>query len=90
MPQHHIAFFTFTLGSRESIGPNTLREIWSAASGIGNVSVGRRQPEGVWRDKPVYTLYAPQRLSNLREVELRLLRSLEAIHLHASLTALHH
>lgn len=89
MPQHQIALFTFTLGRTESIGPKALRHLWCGATGIGNVSVGRRQPEGTWRDRPVYTLYAPQSLGNLHEVELRLRYALESAHLHACVTALH-
>jgi hypothetical protein len=89
MSQHHIALFTFTLGSTESISPIALRALWANASGIGNVSVGRKNPEGTWRDRPIYTLYAPQSLSNLQDVETRLRRALEDAHLHATLTGLH-
>lgn len=88
MSQHHIALFTFTLGSTESISPDALRALWVSASGIGNVSVGRKNPEGTWRDRPIYTLYAPQSLANLQEVEARLRRALEEAHLHATLTSL--
>ena len=56
---------------------------------IRNVSVGRKNPEGTWRDRPIYTLYAPQSLANLQEVETRLRRALEDAHLHATLTGLH-
>ncbi len=89
MTQHHIALFNFTLGNAESIGPAALRELWMRASGIANVSVGRKAPYGGQRDRPVYTLYAPQSLGNLRDVELRLRGMLEAAHLHASLSVLH-
>ena len=89
MSQHHIALFTFTLGSTESISPIALRALWANASGIGNVSVGRKNPEGAWPDRAIYTLYAPQSLSNLQDVELRLRRALENAHLHATLTGLH-
>ena len=89
MSQHHIALFTFTLGSTESISPNALRALWVNASGTGNVSVGRKSPHGSYRDRPIYTLYAPQSLSNLQDVEFRLRRALENAHLHATLTGLH-
>ena len=89
MSQHHIALFTFTLGSTESISPIALRALWANASGIGNVSVGRKNPVGTWRARPIYTLYAPQSLSNLQDVETRLRRALEDAHLHATLTGLH-
>lgn len=87
--QRHIAFFAFTLRRTESIGPNVLHNLWVDASGIGNVSVGRREPEGAWRNLPIYTLYAPRNLGNLNQVELRLRQALELMHLHASLTVLH-
>ena len=89
MAQHQIALFTFTLGNTESIGPAALRDMWIRACGTSNVSVGRRAPAETFRDRPVYTLYAPQSLGNLREVELRLRKLFEEAHLHASVTALH-
>lgn len=89
MPRHQIALFTFTLGNSESIGPAALRELWARASGSSNVSVARRTPAESFRDPPVYTLYAPQELTDIRDVELRRRRLLESAHLHASLTALH-
>ena len=88
MSQHQIALFTFTLGSAESIGPQALRRLWSIASGTANVSVGRKETHWDKGNRPVYTLYAPQSLGNLRDVELRLRRALEDAHLHASLTVL--
>ena len=89
MSQHQIAMFTFTLGTTESIGPTALRALWTRATGTGNVSVGRRSPLGGFRDRPTYTLYAPQQLADLRMVEARLRQMLETAHLHASLTAMH-
>ena len=89
MAQHQIALFTFTLGNTESIGPAALRDMWMRACGTSNVSVGRRAPAETFRDRPVYTLYAPQGLADIRDVDLRLRRMLESAHLHASLTALH-
>lgn len=88
MSQHHIALFTFTLGSAESIGPQALRRLWAGASGSGDVSVGRKESQWGKGNRPVYTLYAPQGLGNLHEVELRLRHALEHAHLHASLTAM--
>lgn len=89
MPKHLIALFTFTLGNTESIGPAPLKELWARASGTSDVGVDRRMPTTGHRDRPVYTLYAPQGLSNLREVELRLRSLMEAAHLHASVIPLH-
>lgn len=87
--KHQIALFTFTLGSKESIGPDALKALWSRASGTTNVSVSRQPPGNANRDRPTYTLYAPQTLENLREVELRLCKMLEASHLTASVVPLH-
>jgi hypothetical protein len=89
MAQHQIAMFTFTLGNTESIGPAALRDMWVRACGTSDVSVGRRPPAESFRDRPDYTLYAPQGLADIRDVELRLRRMFETAYLHASLTALH-
>ena len=84
MSKQQIPTFTFTLGSRESIGPSALDEMWKRASCSNNVSVGRE-----WRPrkegKPVYILYAPQNLADLRGVEVRLRKLLEAAHLNVLL-----
>jgi len=87
MSKHQIALFTFTLSGDGSIGPDALREIWKRASESNNVSVGRKLLHGN-QDRPVYTLYAPQGLADLRGVEMRLRRLLEATHLNASLSVL--
>ena len=89
MSQHQIAMFTFTLGNTESIGPVALRALWTQATGSANVSVARKPPMGGFRDRPTYTLYAPQSLANLREVESRLRKLFEEAHLNAALTSLH-
>lgn len=89
MSSHQVAMFTFTLGKDESIGPHALRRLWAKASGSGDVGVSRRESSEGRRDRPIYTLYAPQELCNLRMVELRLRHMLEAAHLHASLAPLH-
>jgi hypothetical protein len=81
--------FTFTLGKDESIGPHALRSLWVEASGTRNIGVDRKEPFDGRRNRPIYTLYAPQELGDLHAVELRLRRMLEAAHLHASLTLLH-
>lgn len=86
--KHQIPLFTFTLGSGGSIGPTHLRAIWKRASGTSAVSVGRKVLPGN-QEKPIYTLYAPQSLGDLRGVELRLRQLLEEAHLNASLNVLH-
>ncbi len=89
MSSHQVAMFTFTLGRDESIGPHALRHLWAQASGTGDIGVSRKTAAEGQRNRPIYTLYAPQQLENLRLVESRLRHMLEAAHLHASLTALH-
>lgn len=89
MSKHQIALFTFTLANGESIGPAALGKLWKSASATASASVGRKEPYGGWQTRAVYTLYAPQSLPNLREVELRLRRLLEEARLHAVLTPLH-
>lgn len=89
MSNHQVALFNFTLGKDESIGPRALRTLWAQASGTMDIGVSRKDPMERQRDRPIYTLYAPQQLGNLRVVESRLRSMLEASHLHASLTPLH-
>ncbi len=89
MSSHQVAIFTFTLGKDESIGPHALRNLWVRASGTRNIGVSRKEPYDGQRNRPIYTLYAPQELGDLRSVEQRLRHMLEAAHLHASLTSLH-
>lgn len=88
MSKHQIAFFTFTLGRRESIGPTALRRLWARASGIADAGVARKVVHGN-EERPVYTLYAPQHLPDLSGVEQRLRHSFETAHLNASLRAVH-
>ena len=88
MSKHQIAFFTFTLGRRESIGPIALRKLWAHASGIADAGVERKVVRGN-EERPVYTLYAPQHLPDLPGVELRLRRLLESAGLNASLSAVY-
>ncbi|TDK23812.1 hypothetical protein E2F46_09785 [Luteimonas aestuarii] len=88
MPKHQIAFFTFTLGRRESIGPIPLRAMWARASGIADAGVERKVVRGD-EERPLYTLYAPQHLPDLPGVEQRLRVLLEAAHLKASLRAVY-
>ncbi|QDH70297.1 hypothetical protein [Marilutibacter alkalisoli] len=86
---HQTAMFRFTLGSDQSIGPSDLKRLWSRACGTPNVSVGRSQ--GLYpADRPTYSLYAPQHLENLPEVEQRLRRMLEESNLRASLIPAYH
>lgn len=89
MSSHQVAMFTFTLGRDESIGPLALRRLWARASGTGDIGVSRKESADGQRNRPIYTLYAPQKLEDLRMVESRLRHMLETAHLHASLTALH-
>lgn len=86
MTSYQIPLFTFTLGSRESIGPDALRMLWMRAAESHKVSVGRKQ---VARDadRPVYTLYASQHLPDLPGVEKRLRALLESSHLNATVNA---
>lgn len=86
--KHQIAMFKFTLGNGQSIGPAALQEMWERCCGTTNVSVGR-QAESFGRGRATYSLYAPQQLSNLKQVEMRLRRMLEDRMLSASLIPLH-
>lgn len=83
-----IAMFRFTLGTNQSIGPKDLQSIWIRASQLADVSVGcvaGPRPE----DKATYSLYAPQSLDGLADVEARLRRLLDERNLRAALLCLH-
>lgn len=82
----HIALFRFTLLSGQSIGPTSLRQLWSRACGTTDVDVGRQSLPG---GRYTYSLYASQQLTNLAAVERRLRLLLENARLSASLSALH-
>lgn len=86
---HQALLFRFTLGNDQSIGPAALKRLWSRACETPDVSVGRSQ--GLRStDKPTYSLYAPQHLADLPQIELRLRRILEESNLRASLAPVHH
>lgn len=87
--KHQIAMFKFTLGNGQSIGPAALQGLWERCCGISNVSVGRHA-ESFGGRRVTYSLYAPQHLPNLEQVERRLRGMLEDGKLSASLIPLHH
>ena len=82
--KHQIAIFRFTLGEHQSIGPVQLRALWARACQSPEVSVGRTPGE-----RPTYSLYASQQLSDLPLVERRLRGLLDECKLRASLMPLH-
>ena len=86
--KHQIAMFKFTLGNGQSIGPAALQGLWERCCGTTNVSVGRHA-ESFGSRRATYSLYAPQQLPDLAQVEKRLRQMLEARKLSASLIALH-
>ena len=85
--KHQIPLFKFTLGHGQSIGPAALQAMWVSACQSPHVSVGRH-PGALAQDKPTYSLYAPQHLRDLPQVESRLRRLLEEQNLRVSLIAL--
>lgn len=86
---HLIPMFKFTLGNGQSIGPAELRKLWARACGTSHVGVSR-QPGAFGGDgRPTYSLLASQHLQDLPQVETRIRRSLEALHLRASMIQLH-
>lgn len=86
--KHQIAMFKFTLGNGQSIGPAALQGLWERCCGTTNVSVGRHA-ESFGGCRVTYSLYAPQQLPDLAQVEKRLRQMLDARKLSASLIALH-
>lgn len=83
-----IAMFTFTLGLDQSIGPAQLRALWTQACQSREVSVGRSHGSGP-NGKPTYSLYAPQHLVDLPQVERRLRTLFEQHKLRAMLASVH-
>lgn len=86
--KHQIAMFRFTLANGQSIGPVPLRELWQRCCGTSDVSVGRHA-ESFGGHRVTYSLYAPQQLPDLEQVEKRLRRLLDERKLSASVTRLH-
>jgi len=83
-----IAMFRFTLGTGQSIGPRDLQSLWVRACRLPDASVGC-VPEPRFEDKATYSLYAPQGLEGLAEVEKRLRGLFNERNLRVSLTCMH-
>ena len=73
---HHIALFSFRLTAAQSIGPNSLRRLWSSACESDNVKVSRVS-HGKGGSAHTYSLCASPRIANLAAIEMRLRRLLE-------------
>ncbi len=78
-----ITIFKFTIGNGQSIGPETLQQVWANACRTSDVGVGR-VPGTRQGDKPTYSLYGRQNLANLVEIEKRLLTLFDEMQLHVS------
>ena len=83
-----IAMFRFTLGTGQSIGPQDLRSLWVRACHLPDAGVGC-VPGRRFEDKATYSLYAPQGLDGLAEVEKRLRGLFNERNLRVSLTCVH-
>ncbi len=85
-----IELFKFTLGNDQSISPSALQALWARACQTSKVAVSRHVPGGLGAvDRPIYSLYGPQQIHDLPQVELRLRQLLEDASLRVSLIALH-
>ena len=73
---HHIALFSFRLTGAQSIGPGSLRKMWSSACESDNVRVSRVS-YGRGGTAHTYSLCASPRIANLAAIEIRLRRLLE-------------
>jgi hypothetical protein len=70
---HQIPLFQFRLRNGMSIGPNALKNIWSSASGSGDVTVSRElRRMGNQRSDHVYSLSGPANLLDLPSIETKL------------------
>ncbi|GAA5077297.1 hypothetical protein [Lysobacter panacisoli] len=82
-----IALFKFTISNDQSIGPESLQQIWAKACRTSDIGVGRKA--GLRSgDKPTYSLYGRQNLENLAEIEQRLRASFDEMHLRVSMISL--
>ncbi len=85
-----IELFKFTLGNDQSISPSALQTLWARACQTSKVAVSRHIPGGLGAvDRPIYSLYGPQQIHDLPQVERRLRQLLEDASLRVSLVALH-
>lgn len=85
-----IELFKFTLGNDQSISPSALQALWARACQTSKVAVSRHVPGGLGAvDRPIYSLYGPQQIHDLPQVEKRLRQLLEDASLRVSLIALH-
>ncbi len=85
-----IELFKFTLGNDQSISPTALQALWARACQTPKVAVSRHVPGGLGAvERPIYSLYGPQQIHDLPQVERRLRQLLEDASLRVSLIALH-
>lgn len=90
MMRTHIEWFKFHLGNRQSIGPATLRALWSDACDSFDISVNRQMHSIAGHTTVTYSLCASPRLQNPKNVELRMRKLLEASNYAFSMTVIHH
>ncbi|MDR0181990.1 hypothetical protein [Lysobacter arvi] len=83
-----IPMFRFTLGNGQSIGPKALQSLWVQACHQPEATVGC-VPGARVDDKATYSLYAPQGLDGLAEIEMRLRALLNERSLRVSLLCVH-
>lgn len=83
-----IAMFRFTLGNGQSIGPRDLQTLWVRACRLPDAGVGCVQGRH-FEDKATYSLYAPQGLEGLAEIEGRLRDLFNERSLRVSLLCVH-
>jgi hypothetical protein len=85
-----IELFKFTLGNDQSISPSVLQALWARACQTSKVAVSRHVPGGLGTaERPIYSLYGPQQIHDLPQVEKRLRQLLDEASLRVSLIALH-
>jgi len=86
----HVPLFKVRLIAGQSIGPQSLRSLWSKACGSNDVSVSRQAVRGGPAEKPNYLLHGRADTADLPAIEKRLRALVAESNLSGSISAMHH
>ncbi len=86
----HVPLFKLRLNAGQSIGPRSLRSLWSKACGSSDVSVTRQTFRTGPTEKPSYLLHGPAGMADLVTIEQRLRDLIGETRLSGSVSAVHH
>lgn len=86
----HVPLFKLRLVNGQSIGPSSLRHLWSRACHSDNVSVSRQHERMGTQRQSSYLLHGPANMADLHAIEARLRVLVDDSKLLGSISALHH